>query len=417
MRADLILHNVREIATCAGAAPRAGTRQGDAGIIRDASIAGRGGRIVFVGAADDCRRLVTLEDGGAQLDGSGCSIVPGLVDAHTHAVYAGDRREELRRRLAGASYEAIAAEGGGILATVGATRRATEAQLAESARPRLQRMLESGTTTVEIKSGYGLTLEDELKMLRAIGRLRGTQPVEPVPTFLGAHEVPLEFRHDPSAYVDVVVREMIPAVAASGLAESCDVFCERGAFTVEQSQAVLEAARRAGLATRVHADEFTESGGALLAGEVGARSADHLVFVTRDGARALAGAGTVATLLPAAAFYLKLGRFAPARLLIEEGVAVALGTDFNPGPGLAVSMPFVVTLACFGMALTLEESLVAATINAAYALNRHDRVGSLEAGKEFDAVVLDGSLDVLLHGGAAPVRGVIKSGRIVHESR
>ena len=278
-------------------------------------------------------------------------------------------------------------------------------------------MLEAGTTTAEVKSGYGLTPGDELKMLRAIARLQAMQPIGLVPTFLGAHEVPPEFRHDPPAYVELVASDMVPAVAAAGLAESCDVFCEGGAFTVEQSRVVLAAARRAGLATRVHADELSASGGARLAAEVGARSADHLVFVTREGARALAAAGTVATLLPAAAFYLKLGRFAPARLLIDEGVAVALGTDFNPGPGLAVSMPFVLTLACFGMALTLDESLVAATINAAYALNRHDRLGSLEVGKQFDAVVLHGPLDVLLQGGAAPVRQVIKSGRIVCESR
>jgi imidazolonepropionase len=415
--ADLILHNAREVATCAGPAPRRGDRQADASILRHASIAARGDRLVFVGPADECRTHVTLEPGGIELDASACSVLPGFVDAHTHLVFAGDRRAELLRRLGGVSYEAIAAEGGGILATVEATRRATEEELAAGARLRLQRMLACGTTTAEVKSGYGLALEHELKMLRAVRRLNSIQPIELAPTFLGAHELPPEFRSDPSAYVRLVSETMIPAVADAGLAEACDVFCERGAFSVEHSRTVLRAARTAGLLTRVHAEEFGTSGGAALAAEVGARSADHLVFVTPESARTLAHAGTVAILLPAAAFYLKLGRYAPARLLIDENVPIALGTDFNPGPGLTVSMPFVLTLACFGMALTLQEAIVAATINSAYALNRHEQIGSLEAGKQFDAVVLSGSLDAVLSMSPSPVRQVIKRGRTVYESR
>ena len=417
MDADLILHNATEVATCAGPAPLKGERQGQAGVLRNASIAGRKGRIVFIGSADECQRRVQLSRRGVELDASGCSIVPGFVDGHTHLVFAGDRRQELRRRLAGATYEDIAAEGGGILATVAATCAATEGELASASRVRLRGMLACGTTTAEVKSGYGLTVADELKILRAIRRAGAMQPVDLVPTFLGAHEIPLAYRSNPASYVALVVEKMVPEVAENHLAESCDVFCERGAFTVDQSRCVLQAARATGLQTRVHANEFHASGGARLAAEVGARSADHLIFIDDDDVRSLAEAGTVATLLPAAAFYLKLGRYAPARLLIEQGVPVALGTDLNPGPGLAASMPFVITLACFGMAMTLEESLVAATINSAYALNRHDVTGSLEVGKYFDAVVIHGPLDALLAMGASPIRQVIKRSHVVYQAR
>jgi imidazolonepropionase len=416
VHADFVVDRAAEIATCAGPAPRRGPEQNQAGVVRGGSLAARNGRLVFVGSAEQCRRVVRLQPGGVTLDASGCAVIPGFVDAHTHAVFAGDRRGELRRRLAGESYQQIAAAGGGILATVAATRVASEADLRESAVPRLRAMLECGTTTAEVKSGYGLTLDGELKMLRVIHDLAETQPVELVPTFLGAHDVPPEFRADPAAYAALVARRMIPAVAAARLAESCDVFCEHGAFSVEHSRTVLEAAAAAGLLTRVHADEFAESGGARLAAAAGARSADHLVFVSPQSAAALAQAGTVATLLPAASLYLKLGRYAPARMLIDEGVPVALGSDFNPGPGLSVSMPFVLTLACFAMGMTLEESLVAATLNAAYAVNRHERVGSLEVGKQMDAVVLDGPLETLLASGAPAVRAVVKKGRIVYES-
>jgi imidazolonepropionase len=383
------------------------------GLLRNASIASYEGRIVFVGPAADGARLVALAPEGVRIDAAGRSVVPGFVDAHTHAVYAGDRRSELRRRLAGATYARIAEQGGGILSTVDATREAAEDDLISTALVRLEQMQRCGTTTAEVKSGYGLTLESELKMLRAIARLDAASPLDLVPTFLGAHEVPREHRHEPGAYVRQVVELMIPAVAASRLAASCDVFCERGAFTVDQSRTILEAAARAGFMTRVHADELTAGGGAELAAEVGARSADHLVFVSEPGARALAAAGTVATLLPSASLQLKLGQYAPARMLIGEGVPVALGTDLNPGGGLTPSMPFVITLACFAMALTLEEALVAATINAAFAIDRHEVAGSLEPGKQMDAVVVDGRLEALLATDTPRVHTVLKRGRII----
>lgn len=281
------------------------------------------------------------------------------------------------------------------------------------ARGRLDEMLACGTTTCEIKSGYGLDTRTELKMLRAIGRLSDEQPIDLVPTFLGAHEVPPEFRSERERYVDLVVREMIPAVAQAKAAEWCDVFCERGVFTPDESTRILEAGLRAGLKPRIHADELGATGGSAVAAAVGARSADHLIFVPPAGIDAMARANVAATLLPAAAFYLKLGRFAPARDLIAAGVPVALATDVNPGGGFSPSMPFVMTLACFAMSMTFEESLVAATINGAWSLDLADDRGSLEPGKLADAVVVQGDAINLIRVGAPAVAAVIKRGRIV----
>ena len=264
-----------------------------------------------------------------------------------------------------------------------------------------------------MKSGYGLDTAAELRMLRAIRVLAASQPVELSPTFMGAHEVPVEYRSRRDAYLDLVVDEMLPAVAAEGLAEWNDVFCEQGVFTPEEARRVLEAGRRHGLAPRIHADELAASGGSLVAAEVGAASADHLIFTGEAAADAMARAGVVATLLPAAAFFLKLGRYAPARMFVERGVAVALATDMNPGGGFTPSMPFVIALACFGMGLTLEEAIVAATANAAAALRRQDRVGSLEVGKQLDAVLLAGPIADLVRVGAPVVRTVIKRGVVV----
>jgi imidazolonepropionase len=341
------------------------------------------------------------------------AVVPGFVDPHTHVVFAGDRRDELRLRLTGASYAEIAAAGGGIVSSVRATRAASDEQLAADTRRRLDEMLRCGTTTCEAKSGYALTTEGELKMLRTVRALAKTHPIEMSPTFMGAHEVPVEYRDRRRAYVDLVVNEMIPAVAREHAAESCDVFCETGVFTPEESREILEAGRAAGLAPRIHADELAASGGSAVAAEVGARSADHLIFVDEAGAAGLAAAGVVATLLPIASFYLKLGRFAPARMLIAGGVAVALATDVNPGAGYSPSMPFAMTLACFGMNLTFEEALVAATINAACSLDRQDRIGSLELGKQMDAVVVHGPAINLIRVGADTIRAVVKRGRLV----
>ena len=413
MEADLLIHSVDRLYTCQGPAPRRGGAQRDAGLLEHAAIAAFRGIIVAVGSTAEVREGVRLTDGAAVLDGSDSTVIPGFVDPHTHLVFAGDRRDELQRRLAGATYAEIAAEGGGIVKTVRATRAASEAQLVENALPRLAAMLRGGTTTVEIKSGYGLDLESELRILRAIRSLAGRQPIEISATFMGAHEVPIEYRGRRADYVRLVIEDMIPAVAEERLAEWCDVFCEQGVFTPEETGLILEAGVRHGLAPRLHADELALSGGSALAARIGARSADHLIFVDEPHARLLGERGVVATLLPAAAFFLKLGRFAPARMLIEAEVPVALATDMNPGGGFSPSMAFVMTLAAFAMNMTLEEALIGATLNAAASLDRADRVGSLEVGKQMDAVVLNGTLADLIRIGDSVVRSVIKRGTLV----
>lgn len=413
MNADFLIRHIRTLVTPAGPAPRRGDDQRHVVSIGDAAIASQNGRIVFVGRDEDCERAVSPTPGAEVLDGSGHTVVPGFVDPHTHVVFAGDRREELRRRLAGASYAEIAADGGGIIKTVRATREASEDDLAAQARVRLDEMLRAGTTTAEAKSGYGLATEAELKMLRVVRRLGGEQPIDLVPTFLGAHEIPVEYRERRRDYVDLLVREMIPAVAGDRLASWCDVFCETGVYTPQESREILEAGARAGLRPRIHADELARSGGSRVAADLGARSADHLLFVERDDAEAMARAGVVATLLPIAAFYLKMARFAPARLLIDTGVPVALATDLNPGGGFSPSMPFAMTLACFSMGMTFEESLTAATLNAAYAIDRDADAGSLETGKLMDAVIVRGEAVDLLRVGAPVIAAVVKNGRVV----
>ena len=413
----LVIEGLDELWAVAGPAPRAGRRQSELTPIIDGAIACAGAEIIAVGATADVRRSVTWAPDTKVIDGRGRSMVPGFVDAHTHVVFAGDRRHELARRLAGATYAEISAGGGGILSTVQATRAATVDELADVTWPRLDEMLRAGTTTAEAKSGYGLTLESELTMLRAIRRLDQEHPIDLTPTFMGAHEVPAEYRDRRAAYVAHVINDMIPEVAREGLAEWCDVFCERGVFTPEESLAILEAGRNAGLKARIHANELGPTGGATVAARLPARSADHLVFVDDEEAAALADAGVVATLLPAAAFYLKLGRFAPARMLIDRGVPVALATDVNPGGGFSPSMPFAMTLACFEMGMTLEEALVAATVNAAWSLEAADSVGSLQAGRLMDAVLVKDDLAELVRVGAAAIRMVIKRGKVVVSDR
>lgn len=407
--ADFLLTGAAELVTVE---PTLG--DGPLGVLRDGAVVADGGRIVAVGASADVWGAVSLRPGAVEVDARGRVVLPGFVDSHTHLLFAGSREDEFARRVAGASYQEIAAAGGGILATVRATRAAELEELVALGRARLDLVLRHGTTTVEVKSGYGLATEPELRMLEAIGRLRELHPVAVHATFCGAHEVPPEFRGDPDGYVALVVEEMLPAVARRGLAEYVDVFCERGVFTVEQARRVLRAGQALGLRAKFHADEFVATGGAELAAEVGALSADHLLAARLEGIRAMQAAGVTATLLPGTACFLGLP-YAPARRFLETGVRVALATDFNPGSSYTPNMQLIVSLACTQMRMTVEEALEAATLGGARAMGLADAVGSLRPGKACDLAVLavPNHRHVPYLFGVNHVAVVVKGGRLV----
>lgn len=413
-QADLIVRNIGALATLRGPRPRLGKDLRDLGILPNAAVAAERGRIVFVGPDADLGLGVRASSDAIEINARGAAVIPGFVDAHTHLAYAGDRDDEIRARLAGATYEEISSKGGGIVRTVAATRAVSVRDLAAIVRSRLDRLLALGTTTAEVKSGYGLSVESEKACLEAVRDAARDHPLRVVRTYLGAHEIPLDRRLDREAYIAELIGVAIPEIAGLRLADFADVFCERGVFTVDESRRILEAASAAGLSLRVHADEFSDTGGAALAAELRARSADHLIQVSEEGIGAMARAGVVATLLPTASFFLKLGRFAPARRMIEQGVAIALGSDTNPGGGLSSSMPFAMTLACFGMGLSLEEALSAATIGGAMSVGLQDEVGSVEIGKRADLLILgsDRLLD-LIRVGENPVAQVLAAGRPV----
>ena len=410
---DLLIVNSNELITLKDGSerPRTGSQMQSLGIIRKGCLAVKDGRVVAVGKTSEIRKEFRAEN---IISASGKTVMPGFVDPHTHLVFAGSREDEFQMRVEGASYMKILDTGGGILKTVKQTRRAGVDRLVDFGFKTLDVMLEHGTTTVEAKSGYGLTVKDELKILRVIKRLNQMHAVDVVPTFLGAHAVPPEYRNNPREYVDLVVKDMIPRVAAKGLAEFCDVFCERGVFSLEQSRRVLVAGKNYGLKLKVHADEMSMLGGTELAAGVGAVSAEHLLFSSDVGIKAMAKKGVIAVLLPAAAFSLMTGRYADARKMINSGVPVALGTDFNPSCWVE-NQQLVIAFACHFMKLTPAEAITAATINAAHAIGRAGEVGSLEVGKKADVIVLDVPNHKFLgyRFSSNLVDKVVKSGRVV----
>jgi imidazolonepropionase len=424
----LLIEGAASIATMAGGL-RCGSAQADVATISGGplAVACWEGRILAVGWSDEVHRQIVAEglplDAFRRLDAAGGLVTPGLIDAHTHLVFAGTREGEWQMRARGAGYLEILEAGGGILSTVAATRAASDADLLAGARRRLAEMLASGTTTAEAKSGYGLDVATELRQLDVIDRLDREGPVQLVPTYLGAHAVPAEYRDRPDgieAYVADVVGKQLPAVVRQGIARFCDVFCERGVFSADQSARILGAAWGAGLALRLHADELAPSGGAELAAELGCLSADHLAASSEEGIAALARAAAgdrpvVATLLPATSWFLGKHHFAPARRFIDAGIPVALATDLNPGTSPTVSLPLVMSIACLEMGLTPAEALVAVTINAAHSVGLSSEMGSIESGKQADLVVWDvPSIDQLPYWlGARLARTVVKRGRVV----
>ena len=379
-----ILHASQLVTLSGPKRPRVGTELSALGIIRDGGMLIRDGKIESVGPGDEIEKNV----GDAEVvDAGGRVVLPGFVDAHTHLVFAGNRLDDFERRARGETYEQIAKAGGGIWSTVQKTRAASELDLLTQAKKHANWLLRCGTTTVEAKSGYGLTVEDELKILRVLRQLKEEVPLEIVPTFLGAHAVPREL--SPDEYLDVVITEMLPRVTAEKLAEFCDVFCERGYFNIDQSRKILSAAKKVGLSLRGHVDQLTNSGGAKLMAEMGATTADHLEQTDEQGIAALKNANVQPVLLPGSVYALGSSRYPHAREMIEAGLAIVLATDFNPGSSPTPSMPMVLSLACTQMKMSPAEAITASTVNAAYSVNRGDRIGSLEPGKLANFVIFD----------------------------
>ena len=413
--ADLVVQNCRRLVTCRGPIPKRKALLRDVGPAEIIWIASSKGEIVFIGKEKDFRKSVRPGRSAVRIDAGALVGLPGFVDSHTHLPFAGNRVEEFRLRLQGYTYQQLAAKGMGIQTTVEATRQATEEELLSLCLERLDRMLLSGTTTVEAKSGYGLNLRDELKQLKVLKEAARGHPVDIVPTFMGAHDIPKEYKSRKSAYIDLLISKIIPEVSRRKLAEFFDIFCEEGVYSVEETRRLAEAAKRAGFKIRIHADEFSALGGAELAAEVGAASADHLISITEEGIRTLSRSKTAATLLPSVSFFLMLEKKAPARRLIDAGAALNLASDFNPGSSMVGSMLFVLQLGVYLLKMSIEEAINAVTANAAYALRRHESVGSLEVGKKMDMLLCDvpDYAFLVYELGFNPIRHVIKNGRVV----
>lgn len=406
---NLLVKNIGTLATPIGKRARGGAAQGEIQILHGAWVTVEDGVIIGTGTGD-----APVPRGARTIDAGGRLVTPGLVDAHTHLIFGGWRQNELALKLRGVPYLDILAQGGGILSTVTATRSCTQTQLAEKARLALDEMLALGTTTCEAKSGYGLETAEELKQLRAIRDLQTSHPMDIAATFMGAHALPQEYKESREAYIDLLCEEMIPAVASEKLATFCDVFCETGVFTAEESRRILEAGKRWGLIPKIHADEIDPIGGSQLAGEIGAISAEHLIVCPTEGIASMARGGTVACLLPATSLYLGAA-FAPARDMVAAGVPIAMASDFNPGSCPCLNLQLVMNLGCLRYRLTPEEVLTAVTLNGAAAIGLADTVGSVETGKQGDLVIWEADdLNYICYRmGSNLARTVIKRGQIV----
>ena len=414
MGKNLLLKNAAELVTCRGCAPKTGASMADIGIIEDGAIWVEDGLIRRVGKTSEVMEGLDTE-GAAVIDAAGRCALPGFVDPHTHFLFAGNRAEEFSWRLRGDTYMEIMEQGGGIVNTVRATREATKEELTELGWQRLSSMLSFGVTTVEGKSGYGLDAATEIKQLEVMAQLNREHVVEVVPTFMGAHAVPPEYKGRVADFLGYLLEKVLPVVAENKLAEFCDIFCEKGVFSVDQSRKLLTAAQRLGMEAKVHADEIVSFGGAELAAEIGAVSAEHLLHASDEGIRRMSEAGIIAVLLPATAFCLR-EPYARARFMIDHGVPVALATDFNPGSCFTESIPLVIALAALYMEMSPAEIVTALTINAAAAVGRSDRIGSLEVGKQADFIILSHPSHLYLpyHAGVNCVETVVKRGQIVH---
>ncbi|WP_296122152.1 imidazolonepropionase [uncultured Porphyromonas sp.] len=384
-RGDLLIENIGELVTVAGTTRRGREAMRDIRVLSGpASVLIRDGKIAYAGRSADCP---TVESGVERVDAKGHSVLPGLVDSHTHLVFGGFREDEFQWRLAGESYMSIMEKGGGIAATTTATREASEEELTEAALLHLRSMLRMGVTTMEAKSGYGLDKETELRQLEVAKRLDEMQPIDVISTYLGAHDIAPEYQGDPDGYIDFIIREMLPIVKERGLARNVDIFTEKNVFDLEQSRRLLTAARDMGFATKMHADEIYPLGGAGLAADLGCLSADHLLKISDKDIDKMAKSHTVSTLLPLTAFSL-MDDYAPARKMIDAGCAVALASDLNPGSCFSCSIPLMIALATIYMHMSVEEAVTALTINAATALGLQDEIGSIEEGKAGDVVIL-----------------------------
>jgi imidazolonepropionase len=412
-----IIQNARQLLTLRAdqKGPRKGKHMEDLGILEDGAVAIFGDKIVAVGKTKEVLDEVKITDKTKVVDAKDKVVLPGFVDCHTHPVFASTRENEFEMRIKGKTYQEIAESGGGIKSSVKALRLKSKEELIRLTIPRLDRMLSYGTTTIEAKSGYGLSLEDEIKMLEVIKELNKIHPIDLIPTFLGAHEIPEEYKNNRKEYIKLITERMIPEVAKRKLAVFCDIFCEKGVFDIEESRTILKAAKNHGFKLKLHADQLSALGGAKLAAELGAISADHLEFIDDDGIEMMREAGVIGVLLPGACFGLGIREYPPARKMIERGLSVALATDFNPGSSMTESVPMILSLACFMMRMTPAEAIVASTINSAYAVDKASEVGSIEEGKNADLVIwnVQNYKEIPYHYGVNLADQVIKNGKVV----